>query len=399
MPFFPEAPPAPPVTLAPDFEQFVQRYRATLPALRNWLYLNHASVGPLSDWVIAAANEHLRQQQMAETTTQDAWYDGWRLARQRIAELIGATKDEVCVQPNTWAALTRAFSALPLQAGDEVLFPADEFPSLFHALSELRTRGCNVTAVSAAQPDGIVRSNDLLNAISTRTRLIATSWVNFLHGYRHDLDQLGAACRERGIWLVIDAIQGLGMLPLEVRRCGVHFVACNGAKWLCSPLGSGFLYVSSDVPPEITPRLEGWFSMELNHESYMDRSVRPKTNANRFATGTVPLAAAFGLRRSCEILLEAGPQRASQRAIQLSDMLAQAAAASNIGVISARDEAKTAIVSLRLADCPTLPEKLSAAKVAFSIREGAVRLSPHWYLLESEIQRVCEIIATNGSLA
>jgi selenocysteine lyase/cysteine desulfurase len=397
MPYFPEAPPAPPVPQVTDFEQYVQRYRASLPVLRNCLYLNHASVGPLSDWVIDAANEHLRQQQMAETTTQDDWYDGWRLARQRIAELIGATKDEVCLQPNTWAALTRAFSALPLDAGDEVLFPVEEFPCLYHALSELRVRGCRVVPVEATRPDGIVRSDDLLNSITARTRLIATSWVNFLHGYRHDLDRLGTACRERGIWLAIDAIQGLGMLPLDVKRSGVHFVACNGAKWLCSPLGSGFLYVSDDVPPEITPRLEGWFAMELNHESYMDRTVRPKTNANRFATGTVPLSAAFGLRRSCEILLEAGPQRASQRAIQLADMLAKAASASNINVISLRDEAKTAIVSLRLADCPMLPEKLLAANVAFSIREGAVRLSPHWYLLRDEIQPVCEIIA--GSAA
>lgn len=395
MPFFPEAPPAPPVAETPDFEQFVRDYRATLPVLNTCLYLNHASVGPLSDWVIAAANEHLRQQQMAETTNQDAWYDGWRLARQRIAELIGATKDEVCIQPSTWAALTRAFSALPLAAGDEVLFPADEFPSLYFALSELRARGCTVTPVNSSQEDGIVRTDDLLEAISPRTRLIATSWVNFLHGYRQDLMRLGNACRERGAWLAIDSIQGLGMLPLDVKSCGVHFAAGNGAKWLCAPLGSGFLYISSEVPPEITPRLEGWFAMELNHESYMDRTVKPKANANRFAGGTVPLSAAFGLRKSCEILLEAGPQRASQRALELADRLAAAAQAAGIRIISDRGSAKTAILSMRLSDCPALPAMLTAANVAHSIREGAVRLSPHWYLLDSEIDQVAEIIASS----
>lgn len=393
MPFFPEAPLAPAIQPVPDFDRYVSEYRATLPVLRHCIYLNHASVGPLSDWVIAAANEHLIQHQMGESTTQDDWYDGWRLTRQRIAELIGATKDEICIQPNTWAGLSRAFSALPLGAGDEALFPVDEFPSLYHALSELRNRGCRVTGVDSARGDGIVRTGDLLDAITPSTRLIATSWVNFFHGYQHDLEALGTACRERDIWFVVDAIQGLGMLPLDVNSLGIHFIACNGAKWLCSPLGSGFLYVSPNVPPEITPRLEGWFSMELNHEKYTDRSIQPKDNANRFATGTVPLSAAFGLRKSCEIFLAAGPQRASKRALQHADSIAAAASDCGIRIVSDRTGGKSAIVSLHMPDCPALPARLKAAGVAFSIRENAVRLSPHWYLLEQEINSVVDIIS------
>jgi selenocysteine lyase/cysteine desulfurase len=397
MPFFPEAPPAPPVEPVTDLMAFVHEYRATLPVVRNCIYLNHASVGPLSDWVVAAANEHLLQHQMGETTTQDDWYDGWRLARQRIAELIGAGKDDVCIQPNTWAAMARAFSALSLSEGDEVLFPADEFPSLYYALSEFRSRGCSVIGVGSGRGDGIVRTSDLLDAITSRTRLIATSWVNFFHGYEHDLSALSSACREHGIWFAVDAIQGLGMLPLDVKQHGIHFLACNGAKWLCSPLGSGFLYVAPDVPEAITPRLEGWFAMELNHENYTDRSLSPKSNANRFATGTVPLSPVFGLRKSCEIFLKAGPRPASQRALLLADQLATAALSADIGLVSDRSERKTAIISLRLADCPWLPGKLKAAKVAFSIRENAIRLSPHWYLLDEEIAKVSDIIGAGES--
>lgn len=392
MPFFPEAPPEPPVAQATDFDAFVAKYRASLPIVGTCVYLNHASVGPLSDWVIAAANESMCQQQMAETCNQDAWFDGWRLARQRIAELIGATKDEVCIQPNTWAALTRAFSALPLGEGDEVLFPADEFPSLYHALSELRARGCTVRVVESGRGDGIVRTGDLLAAMTPLTRLIATSWVNFFHGYRHDLTALGTACRERGAWFVVDAIQGLGMLPLDAQRCGAHFIACNGAKWLCSPLGSGFLYVSRDVPAVITPQLEGWFAMELNHESYTDRSVVPKENANRFAGGTVPLSAVYGLRQSCEVFLEAGPERASVHALQLAGMIVQAAQDADIPVFSDRVEGESAIVSLDIAVRPGLPMQLAKAGVVFSVREGKLRLSPHWYLLEDEVNLACDVL-------
>ena len=391
MPFFPEAPPAPPVAESTDFEAFRAAYRASLPIIGKFIYLNHASVGPLSNWVIAAANEHLLQQQMAETTTQDAWFDGWRLARQRVAEMIGASRDEVCIQTNTWAGLTRAFSALPLGPGDEVLFPTDEFPSLYHALSELRVRGCSVRAVESSRDDRIVRTEDILAAISGRTRLVATSWVNFFHGYRHDLSALGARCREVGAWLVVDGIQGLGMLTLDVKEAGVHFFASQGAKWLCAPLGSGFLYVSDKVAPDITPRLEGWFAMELNHERYTDRRIRPKANANRFGGGTVPLASTFGLRRACEVFLEAGPAAVEAAALSHADRLADAAQHAGITLISDRDAGRSAIVSLRQADCPTLPEALRSAGVVFSLREGGIRLSPHWYNLDEEITVVTEL--------
>ena len=396
MPYFPEAPPAPPVEPADDLEQFAAEYRASLPITGQFIYLNHASVGPLSDWVVAAAAEQFTQQQMAQTVTQDDWFNGWRLARQRIGELINTNKDNICAMPNTWAGLARAFSALPLGAGDEVLFPADEFPSLYFALSELRIRGCEVRAVEPGAGDGIVRTADLLAAIGPKTKLLATSWVNFFHGFKHDLTALGEACRANRTWCVVDAIQGLGQLPLDVEQTGVHFVACNGAKWLCSPLGSGFLYVSADVPLEITPRLEGWFSMELNHDQYTDRAVQPKANANRFGTGTVSLASTYGLRRSCEVFLAAGPQRASRRALRLAGTIATAAVAAGIRLVSDRDRGASAIVSLKLADCPALPDALKARRVAFSVREEAVRLSPHWYTDQAEVESVNEIICQHG---
>ncbi|MBN2083100.1 aminotransferase class V-fold PLP-dependent enzyme [bacterium] len=396
MPYFPEAPPAPPVEPAGDIEQFAAEYRASLPITGKFIYLNHASVGPLSDWVVAAAAEQFTQQQMDLTVTQDEWFNGWRLARQRIGELINTSKDNICIVPNTWAGLARAFSALPLGPEDEVLFPTDEFPSLYFALSELRARGCAVRAVESGAGDGVVRTADLLAALGPRTKLVATSWVNFFHGFKHDLDALGAACRANGTWLVVDAIQGLGQLALDVEKTGVHFVSCNGAKWLCSPLGSGFLYVAPDVPLEITPRLEGWFSMELNHDQYTDRAIQPKANANRFGTGTVPLANTYGLRRSCEVLLAAGPKRAEARALKLAETIAAATVDAGIRLVSDRINGPSAIVSMKLADCPALPDALKARRVAFSVREGAVRLSPHWYSDQAEVEIVNAIIRQHG---
>ncbi|MCH7472157.1 aminotransferase class V-fold PLP-dependent enzyme [bacterium] len=385
---FPKAPPAPAMKPTADFDAFLASYRASLPVVAKHIYLNHASVGPLSDWVAGAASEQFTQQQMAGPVSQDAWFDGWRLARQRIGELIGAERSEVCLQTNTYMGMLRVLSALPLGPGDEVVYPADEFPSLHYALSEARVQGCTVIAAESARGDGIVRTDDLLNALTPRTRLIATSWVNFFHGYVHDLERLGEACRERGCWLMLDAIQGLGMLTLDVKRSRAHFVAGQGAKWLCAPLGSGFLYVDDEVPKEITPRQEGWFAMELNHESYTDRNVKVKTNANRFGTGTVALPSAFGLRRACEVILEAGPERCQERALRHTDRIEQAARDAGITVYSDRSGLKSAIIALEADASSGLANALTKAGVVFSLREGILRLSPHWYLLDSEIDTV-----------
>lgn len=393
MPYFPEGPPAPPIAEAADFKAFVEAYRSSVPCLSNFVYLNHASVGPLSSWVEDAVNVALIHQRMEHSVTQDDWFDWWRYSRQRVGELLGASKDEVCIQTSTAGGLFRAFNALPLEAGDEVLVPADEFPSLYYALSEFRSRGCQVLEVQSSQGDGIVRTDDLLNAMTGSTKLVATSWVAFLHGYVHDLKELGKACRERNAWFVVDAIQGLGQLTIDVKETGAHFVSSQGAKWLCAPLGSGFLYASSDLPKGITPKQQGWFGLELNHEAYTDHTVQPKQNANRFGMGTVPLPSAYGLRRACEVILEAGPQRCEERAIACADRIHRAADAAGIAVYSDRGQRRCAIITLEMATKPGLPKLLDKAKVVYSLREGKLRLSPHWYTLDSEIDIVCEILA------
>ncbi len=296
-----------------------------------------------------------------------------------------------CIRIHTWVCCA-PFPLCRWAPGDEVLVPADEFPSLYFALSELGSRGAEIRQVASSSADGIVRTQDLLDAVTPKTRLMATSWVNFFNGYVHDLVALGQTCQQRGIWFVVDVIQGLGQLTLDVKRCGAHFVSGHGAKWMCAPIGSGFLYASRDVPPEITPRQHGWFAMELNHEHYTDRNIQPKTNANRFGTGTVALPSAFGLRRACEVFMEAGPENCEARALAHGDALEQAARTAGIGVYSDRSERRCAIVSLDLCDCLRLPDALRANGVVFSVREAKLRLSPHWYQTEAEIGRVCDFV-------
>jgi cysteine desulfurase/selenocysteine lyase len=400
MPYFPEAPPLPPLQPHPAFEEFRAWYRNDTVATRKFIYLNHASVGPLSNSVIDAVNHNLLQQQMAESIVQDSWFDGWRQSRQRAAELLGGTRDQVCSTTSTYEGCVRAISALPLGSGDEALVTADEFPSFYYALEEARSRGTKITEVPSGHGDGIVRTDDVLNAISPQTKLIAISTVCFLHGYRHDLAAISRACRERGIWLILDVIQSLGQLQLDAAASGAHFIAGQGAKWLCAPLGSGFLWVSPEVEPEIHPRAQGWFGMELNHKAYTDRGIKPKLNANRFAAGTVAFPSAYGLQRAAEIFLEAGLERCELSALANAAVLEQAALDSGLELYSDRSPAAgSAIISFNLPPDSPIPANLRAADVVFSIRNGKLRLSPHWYNTAAEIGKVCDILSTREAVA
>lgn len=401
MPFFPEAPAAPPIQplSETEFPAWLAEYRASIPNLKKFRYMNHASVAPLSTWVVDACNLMLQHQMMADTCVQDAWFDGWRLARQRAAELVGGVRQDVSLHTSTYDAMLRALQSLPLGPGDEAVCTADEFPSLYHALSEVRRRGVRVVEAQSAQGDGIVRLADVLDALTPQTKLVAVSWVNFFHGYRMDLAALGAACRDLGAWLLVDGIQALGAHFADMRAAGVHFFACNGAKWMCAPLGSGFLYVSPEVPVEITPKPEGWFSLELNHLKYTDRTVKPKTNANRFGTGTVALPSAYGMRRACEVFLTAGKERGEARALANADAIDAAATAAGLTVFSDRrlsdgsfGPQRSPIVSLDVSGRPQLVEQLKALNVVFSVREGKLRLSPHWYQTDAELGPVLETL-------
>ncbi|MCB1186834.1 aminotransferase class V-fold PLP-dependent enzyme [bacterium] len=400
MPFFKEAPPAPAIQPTADFPAFLERYRASQPSIQNFLYLNHASVGPLSDWVIAAVNEQLAQQQMADSVDQDPWFDGWRLSRQRVAEYIGATdRSEVCLLSSTHTALLRAFQAIPIEPGDEVICPADDFPSLYTAMSELTSRGAVLRAVPSGKGDGIVRTADMLAAITPKTKVVALSWVNFFHGYTMDLAAIGRAARANGSWYAVDCMQGLGALTIDVKATGANFIAGHGAKWLCAPLASGFLWVDPQLDPEqVTPRTDGWFALELNHLSYTDRSVKPKHNANRFSLGTVPFPSAFGLRRACEIFLEAGPQRVEERAIGYADGIADCVRDCGLDLYYDRSEHRSAILSFTLPAGSPLSDVLKGQKVIHSVREGKLRLSPHWYHSDAEIDSVCEIIRESAKV-
>ena len=203
------------------------------PVRRNLVYLNHAAVAPMPRRVADAMTAHLANMRDRGAADWRRWFGDIEKAREKAARFIGATAAEIAFLPNTSWALNYVALAYPWESGDNVVTSDLEFPSNAYPWHALGPRG--VECRIAENRGGRVGLPEVTARVDAKTRVIAVSWVAFHNGWVFPLEELGAFCRERGILLVVDGIQGLGLLPIDVRRAGVHVLAADSHKWLYGP--------------------------------------------------------------------------------------------------------------------------------------------------------------------
>jgi cysteine desulfurase/selenocysteine lyase len=222
------------------------------------IYLNNASTGPLPRRTVDTLAEWGRLRANPDRISHERQFGELAKGRELIAALIGATPSEIALATNTSFGLNLAAFSLPLQEGDVVVSPDGEFPANVYPWMQLaRVRGVEHRLLrcegSVLQPDQL---SEILN--DDRVRVVALSWVQFSTGARADLRTLGALCRERGVYFVVDAIQGIGPLTLDLRQTHVDILSCGAQKWLLSPWGSGFTYVRRELIDVLEPHDVSW---------------------------------------------------------------------------------------------------------------------------------------------
>lgn len=232
-----------------------------------------------------------------------------------------------------------------------------------------------------------VDPGELLARIDDRTRVLALSWVEYASGQRFDLAPLATACHARGVLLVVDVIQGLGALTLDVEAAGVD-VACGAAhKWLLGPEGIGLLYISDRVTEAIRPTRGGWRSMR-NQNAWGDFRLDWAAGAQRHESGTLNVLGIHALGGGLDLLLEAGPAAIERRVLALAERAAEGLAGLGFQVVSPRGPGETSgIVAGVHPRCAAaeLAERLAERRVFVTERSGRLRVSPHFYNTEDEI--------------
>ena len=359
------------------------------------IYLNNASTGPLPTRTVAASGAFMRMRAEPFRLTDSVQFATLTRARELCARLIGASSAEIALMVNTTYGVNLAARALPLKSGDVIVTFDREFPANIYPWMALERRGIRLVRIPCR--DRLPDEDALLAALDQRgVRAVSVSWVQFSSGYRADLARIGRACRERGIFFVVDAIQGLGATPIDVKSCLVDVLAAGGQKWLLSPWGTGFAYVRAELIPTIEPAAVGWMAVKASDDfsKLVDYDLTWRDDARRFEVITLPFQDFAGLNASLELMFELGPEAIAEQVAALATRIANwAQTRSDVELITPADPAHRAgIVSFIPADAPAAARRLAEAGVVFSLREGAIRLSPHCYNTNAEIDRALEVM-------
>ncbi|HET8655883.1 MAG TPA: aminotransferase class V-fold PLP-dependent enzyme [Longimicrobiaceae bacterium] len=363
------------------------------PFMDEGVYLNAAAVTPLPERTrraVAALNE--RRAHVLRLSDDDLLAVA-QAARARAAALIGADADEIALGGNTSYGINLAALSLPIPAGSTVVVSDREFPANVYPWMGRDYRLETVPTDALGRPD----EARLLERLERGdVAAFAISSVQFSTGYRADLARFGHHCRERGIFFVVDGIQSLGQIPLDVRAAHIDVLASGGHKWLLSPFGTGFAYVRREILQRVEPAVVGWTGMKSSADvnSLLDYRRDFRDDARRFEVATLPFQDLAGFAASLDLLADVGVDRVHEHLSKLLQPLAEWLVA-NPDVEVASDlspERRSAIVCFRPPSAPAVFERLGRAGIVCSLREGAIRVSPHLYNTREEIGRLIRVL-------
>jgi selenocysteine lyase/cysteine desulfurase len=243
--------------------------------------------------------------------------------------------------------------------------------------------------------DGFTDLDRLTAAADARTRALVISHVEFMTGFRNDLDAIGRFCRERGIISVVDATQSMGAWPLDVQRSGIDVIAAHGYKWLMSSFGLGVVHLSPQAIEAIRPVFVGRLSVQVNYDNPEFR-LEFQPDARRYQTGGINWLGTAAFNASCELVFAADPERTAQHCRALTDRLLQEVAELGYTVTSCLDpNHRSQIVSFSSGDRDSdarIVENLEANHVSVSLRGRGVRVSPYFYNTDADVDRLLELL-------
>ena len=382
------------MSLSPGYDVAALR-AAEFPWTSDTTYLNNASIGPLPERTRLALDEFNRGRAAPHKLPDRELFAMLAETRKRIARLLGASAEEIALTVNTGFGIGMAARALPLQPGDIVLVSDKEFPANVYPWLRLKDRGVAMELVPTTAEGWPDEARLLERLRDPRVRVLAVSLVQFSNGYLVDLERLSAATRDAGAFLVVDAIQGIGQVPVDLSRTQVDVLACGGQKWLLSPWGSGFVYVRRDLIGSLDPAITGWLSFEgtddLTRLTLYDDTLR--SDARRFELMTLPYQDFAGLSVSLDLLLSIGIDRIRDHLRTLHRPVLAWAEAAGARIVSPRGASGSGILCVAPDEVQQVHRRLKAARIVCSLREGAIRLSPHCFNTVAEMERVAQTLA------
>lgn len=370
----------------------VDEYRAKFPITKSYNFQDHAGVAPLSAPAAEALTAYAQELSTA-AYLRGTYYRAVDHFRQAAARLLNAHADEITCVKNTSEGISYVANGIQWLTGDNVISNTMEFPSNFYPWLNLEPRGVEVRIVQ--DEDGRIPFDRLARAIDRRTRVVAVSAVQWSNGFRMDLARLGDLCQEKGVLLCVDAIQALGVHPIDVRAMRIDCLAADGHKWLCGPDGAGIFYCRRELIGHLRPTELGYFCMKHDFDT-TERKIDLRDDARRFDSGAYNLAGITALTASLHLLLAVGVEEIQRRVKHLTDQLVEGLRRKGWTVASPRTSSEwSGIVSFGSDKHDLLALKRHLRdefKIVVARRLGRLRASPHFYNTDEEVQQLVEAL-------
>lgn len=366
--------------------------RAYFPYLKKGIvYFNHASTAPISTEVKKRIDEFVRER--SEFALDDYW--GFKAVadetKEMIGEMINCSGDRIAFLDNTTNGIIWLAQGINWKAGDRIILNDVEFPANVYPFLQLKEKGVEIDFIKST--NGIVTAEEIINAIHPRTKLISISFVQFLSGFRVDLEKIGRVCREKGIIFSVDAIQGLGAVRLDVEKFNVDFLASGTQKWLLGLQGLAFIYVRKDLQDKMKSAPIGWLAVK-DAWNLLDFDLATKETAERFQPGTLNNLGIYAFNTSMKLFKEFGFDEIEKQILSNSKYFIEEL--EKIGcdssLLSLPEEHLSGIVSFRSENAQKIFDILSQKKIVCSLREGYIRFAPHFYNTTQEIDFVIDTL-------
>ncbi|MBN2328748.1 MAG: aminotransferase class V-fold PLP-dependent enzyme [Candidatus Omnitrophica bacterium] len=369
----------------------LEAYRDEFEATKNGqIYLNHAGVSPLPRRCAEAMREAIVWNSDLTPENWDRYIGGVERCRKALGAMLNVSPEDIALSRNTTEGINWIAGGMDWKPGDRVVTVEGEYPANIYPWMRLQKKGVELVRI---QPVGErVPLERIEKELTPQTRLVSLSYVEFASGFRFDVEAVGDLCQKKGIPLLVDLIQGMGVFPIDLVKWKVTFAAGGGQKWLLGPQGGGFFYCPDKHLDLVETTTVGATSI-VNWTPYTDYDFTLRPNASRYEYGTPSTLPLIGMAASVEMLNEAGMENVCERVRIITDVLIDGAGRKGYICHSPRGESEWSgivIISHPNHSPNSVVENLQVHDIQASEREGRIRLAPHFYQTEEEMIRVID---------
>jgi selenocysteine lyase/cysteine desulfurase len=368
----------------------IEKIREQFPITKNKVFLNHAAQSPLPKPVADAVRRFADDFSNFGTTSIE-WNDG---GKPFFAKLIQAKPEEIAFVENTSVGLNIAANVLHYPPGSKIVTTDLEYPSVVYPWLR-KSLGVKVHYVKNI--NGKILLEDMEKAVDDKTVAVAVSHVEYVNGFRHDLRALSEIAHKHGAYLIVDAIQSAGAMQIDIKKDDVDFLTTACYKWLLSPLGAGYLYVKEELIEKFEPPFVGWASVKPEVFDTIDFwdiwNLRLSETASRFEVGSPSFISLVGAAEALKMVLNFGIENIEKRILKLTDHLIESVKSLGLKLQTPEEsQYRSGVVNFKIDKPKETAESLNRKGIIVSARAHGLRVSPHFYNTEEEIDKFIEEI-------